>query len=97
MLQTAQELRNVVTRFGVQIDRANVNAVENHLLIDYAAHVLFVRRSSGVNDVATAPMRPLKLETAGRSTCCTDSGDEIRAPDNQIFGPRILFAAHQVS
>ena len=38
VLQAAQELRNVVTRFGVQIDCANVNTVEHQLGIDYVAH-----------------------------------------------------------
>ena len=97
MLQTAQELWNVVTRFGVQIDRANVNTVEDHLRIDYVAHVLFVRRSSAVNDVAIAPVKPVKLENTWEIDLRQRLGDEIKAPENQIFGPQILFAAHEFS
>ena len=38
VLQAAKNLRNVVARFRVQMDRANVNAVQEHLRIDHFAH-----------------------------------------------------------
>ena len=62
VLQSTQNLRNVVTRFRVQMNRANVDTVKHQLWIDYVAHVLFVRRSFGANDDANAPMRPGKIE-----------------------------------
>ena len=38
VLQSAQDLRNVVTRFRVQLDGANVGGIERHLGVDHVAH-----------------------------------------------------------
>ena len=38
VLQSPQDLRNVVTRFRREVDRANVNAIKQHLRIDHVAH-----------------------------------------------------------
>ncbi len=50
VLQPAQQLRNVVPRFRVQTDCANVHFVEHQLRIDHIAHRVFVERSFGAND-----------------------------------------------
>ena len=50
VLQPAQQLRNVVPRFRVQTDCANVYFVEHQLRIDHIAHGVFVRRSFWAND-----------------------------------------------
>ena len=38
VLQPPQDLRDIVTRLRVQVDRADVRAVEQHLGVDYVAH-----------------------------------------------------------
>jgi len=38
VLQSPQDLRNVVTRFHRQVDRADVHAIQQHLGIDHIAH-----------------------------------------------------------
>lgn len=38
VLQPAQNMRNVVSRFGVQMDRANVHAIKRHLGVEHIAH-----------------------------------------------------------
>lgn len=89
VLQPAKKLGNVVARFGVQIDRADVDAVQKHLWIDDLAHVLFATRSFEPNahDVRSGAGCQPGCHL-GDHAAADDRGDEVRSSIIQIFDRR---------